>query len=770
MKILSLLRVLSFGVAVFSCSAWAEQVVQNITVQGNERIDTSTVMSYVTLEPGKQYNQEQADQSIRHIYDSGLFSHATVRLTGATVIINVRENPMVGKIVFEGNKKIKRDVLERELTLKPRMVMTKARVREDVDRIIDIYRKSGRYGVHVEPKMVQLPENRVNIVFEITEGAKTPILKILFVGNKSFSDKALADAIQSHSFQWYRFLSSNDTYDADRLENDKMLLTKFYQSQGFADMSVQSMKSLLTPDRKGFYVTFVVDEGPAYNVSAVDVDCAIANIDTKKLSKQGLLVKVGEPYNIDNIDASIDAMTDLLGDQGYAFVNIDPQLERNPAANTIAITFKIEQAPKVYISKINIIGNTRTYDKVIRRELAIEEDDPFNYSKIRRSKEKIDELDYFKVVEVRPVPTPGSPDRVDLEVRVKEKATGSLSLSIGASSTEGLLANIGFNETNFMGRGQEIGASVGKSKYTTDLGFNFTQNHFFDTNIAAGFDVNHYDAKARSGQRYKERNNGLTVRGSYPLTHNLQHTVYYAISEANFKEASKDNPIQTPIKYALAEMMGKRVTSAVGQKLFYNRLNSVIMPSKGYYISVDQTVAGAGGDTKYVRHTGKVGAYVPFYKNKIVAQFTANIGHIQGYGGKNISLNDRFHLGGDEFRGFDFNGIGPRERTPNGPGEPLGGKTRYSVRAQLNLPTGLPEEYGFKWFPFVDAGSVFNPELSKGMTKQMIYSDKFMRVSAGLGVGWASPIGHITITYGKAFKKRRYDETDKLQFSFGSSL
>jgi outer membrane protein insertion porin family len=743
--------------------AYAE-TIRHIRVQGNERIEVETVLSLLTLHVGQAYSQEEADASLKALYNAGMFAHATITPEGDKIVVKVKENPMISKIAFEGNKRVKTDVLQKEMMLRPRMVLTQARVRQDTARIADIYRKSGRYAVQVTPKVIELPENRVNLIYEIAEGNKTPILKLFFAGNRQYPDSSLRDVVQSHEDRWYRFFSSASTFDQDRLEHDKMLLTRFYQSQGYADFAVRSVKSVLTPDNKGFYVTFTVEEGVSYNIASVEVESAISEVKVAEL-RSVITVKPKTLYNIEDIDESVDKLTDFLGDKGYAFTDVSPVLERDAEHNTIRLTFKVEEAPKVYIDKINITGNTRTHDKVIRREMAIAEGDPFNFSKIRRSKEKIDDLNYFKQAEVKPSQKDAA-DRVDLEVQVKEKATGSVTLAVGVSSMDGALATIGFNETNFLGRGQEVSASVGKSKYNFDLGFGFTQPYFMDTPLAAGFDVAHNSSRPRQGHRYYSQTDGLTLRGSYALTDRLQHTVFYTIQRMHFKN---DGELIT--RLAIQEMLGRRIKSSVGQRLFYNRLNSSSNPTKGYFLTASQEFSGVGGNTHYLKHVAKAGLFVPFIKNRIVAQFTAGAGYIQALKGRTVLLDDRFQLGGDELRGFEYNGIGPRERLANGAwGEPIGGRLRYNMRAQLNLPTGLPEEYGVKWFPFIDAGSVLMPELSKGMARSDIISSSRMRISTGVGIGWASPLGSITISYGKALKKEKYDVTDTIQFSFGTSL
>ena len=749
--------------------------ISDIRIEGVQRIEHETVRSYLQIQPGDAWDEQRIDSSLKALFATGLFADVNLSRVGNTLVVKVVENPIINRIAFEGNHKLDEKDLSAEIQLRPRVVYTRTRVQNDVKRILDLYRRHGRFGATVEPKVIQLSENRVDLVFEINEGEFTGVRSVNFVGNHQYSDGKLRGIIQTKETRWYRFLSTEDTYDPDRLTYDRELLRKFYLNEGYADFRVVSAVAELTPDRDGFIVTFTLDEGERYRFGKVDV-----NIKLKDLQREDVLplltVHPDDWYDAEAVEKSIAVLTDALGNRGYAFVEIKPSVTRNREDHTIDITFDVQEGPQVYVERIDIVGNVRTLDKVIRREFQLVEGDAFNATKMQRSQQRIKNLGFFKKVQV--TNNQGSaPDKTVLTAEVEEQSTGELSLGLGFSTTDGPLADINIRERNFLGRGQDlrIGAVVSLRSQQVDL--SFTEPYFLDKNIAAGIDI--FEVKTSptasffSGVAppYQQFSYGGALRAGYQITDNLRQTFKYT--------ARSDDIINLQSNTSLFIVLesGEHLTSEIGQVLLYDRRDDRLDPTSGYYASVGNDFAGVGFGVDYVRNKVNFGYYYPVAPEWVLS-FTGEAGDIFGWNGQNVLLQDRFFVGGDNLRGFQSAGIGPRDSVS---GDALGGQKYYVGSVTLGVPLGLPKELGVSGRVFSDFGTLYQIEPTQivltpaqlaqtGGVQPQVEQSPAIRASVGVGVSWKSPVGPIRLDLAYPFRKEGFDKTQIFRVSFGTKF
>lgn len=751
-----LITLLCTSIICASITSYAqEHRIHDITIQDNQRIEASTIESYLDITRDAPYQEEQINTSLKNLYSSGLFSDVSIRQEGDTLIVKVEENPIINKVVFEGNKHLKEDTLSTELSLKPRSVYTRSRLQDDVDRIQGLYQKNGRFSVRVEPKIIKLDQNRVDLVFEIDEGKKTTIGVIRFIGNDFFDTKELKSVIHSRENHWYTFFTSNDTYDTDRIAFDKELLRKHYLSQGFADFKVVSSIAEITPDKHHFILTFTLEEGSRYTFGKIDVQSKLPNLQTDTL-KTSIQTKSGKVFNADLINGTVEGMTDYLNNNGYAFVEIKPDYDRHTDTHILDITYTVEEGPKVYVDRINVTGNVRTLDKVIRREFRIAEGDPFNASKIKRSRERVQNLGFFDKVDI--TNQPGSaPDKTDIDVKVSEHSTGELNFGAGFSTTDGALGNVNIRERNLLGKGQDLRLGYQQSTVGSQVNLGFTEPYFMDKDFSAGFDLYNTTRDLADESSYSSSSHGGTLRGSYSLSEYLRHTLYYSLEETEVSD------VQADASAFVRDQVGRNLVSLVGHSLLYDKRDSSIDPKEGYFIQGSQEFAGVGGDSKYVKHEVKSGYFYPVYKREAILSIKAKGGTISGYGGRDVRINERFFIGGTVIRGFDNAGIGPRDRRTL---DALGGNNYYAGTTELMFPLGLPEELDFKGAIFMDAGSLFGTDKSD----PSIADINSIRSSAGVGLAWSSPLGPIRLDYAYPLSKEPFDKQRNFQFNFGTKF
>jgi outer membrane protein insertion porin family len=731
--------------------------IRSIAVTGNQRLEPETVISYMKLRVGEPYDNERLDEALRDLLATDLFADVQIRDEGGTLIIEVRESPVVNRIVLEGNKSIKDDKITPEIKLAPRQIFSRAKVRADVTRIIELYRRQGRFAATVEPKLVQLEQNRVDVVYEVNEGPKSRIGAINILGNERFSDKTLRGEMATKETGLLSFLGSGNVYDPDRLAYDQQKLRQFYLTHGYADFRVVSAVAELTPDRRDFIITYVVEEGERYKFGDLKVESAIRDFKGEGLSRL-LPMKKGDWYNAKQIEDTVTSLNESAGLFGYAFADVQPDFERDSEARTMSVTFNVAQTPRVYVERIEITGNTNTRDKVVRREFRLAEGDPFNSVRVKRSRDRIQSLGYFQEnLEIEQAQG-SAPDRVVLSTKVEEKSTGQLQASAGFSSLERFLINLSIEQRNFMGKGQTVRAGVNYSSYSKSVELGFTEPYLFDRNIALGFDLYRRDLSSfnfvnNSRQTtYKQVQTGGQLRAGAPLSEYMQLGVRYGLNfddvtldkDVYFTDPDAGGPLPAicdPLRVGryLCEAIGKRTTSSVGYSLLYDTTDNRLRPTRGQRFTVSQDFAGLGGSVRYLRTRANAGKFWKLaggfiFSTNIEGGFIQSLEKSPGANQDPVRLVDRFFLGEPQIRGFDIRGVGPRVQrrryklAENGEyekdaagnfvidtdrktivDEPIGGRAFYVGRAELEIPVGSGiRELGLRPSAFIDVGSLFS--------------------------------------------------------------
>lgn len=727
--------------------------IREIVVEGNQRIEAETVRAYMVTKEGDEFDPGRIDRSLKSLFATGLFADVSIGRRGDALVVRVVENPIINRIAFEGNRRVNDEALESEVQLRPRQVYTRARVQADVSRILDVYRRSGRFAVTVEPKIIELEQNRVDLAFEINEGPPTYIRRINFVGNERFSDGRLREEIASREERWYRFFSSVDTYDPDRLTFDRELLRRHYLRQGYSDFRVVSAVAELTPDRTGFFVTFTVDEGERYRFGELDVEVALPDVDPEVL-RPLLTMQSGDWYNADEVENTIQAITDALGEMGYAFVDVRPRINRDRDNRAINITFDVQEGPRVYVERIEISGNVRTLDEVIRREFRLVEGDAFNTARLRRSQQRIRDLGFFENVEVSNVPSESAPDRTVVQVEVQEQATGELSFGIGWSNSMGALFDVSVRERNLLGRGQDLRSKLTIAQRRQEIDLSFTEPYFLERPLSAGFDVFHTRTDIQEESSYDTQETGGALRLGFKYTDRLSQTLKYTLSRTTIEN------VQDNASVAVKDAEGSTLLSMFSQGLIYDRRDSVLDPREGYYGRLTTDIAGAGGDESFIRNVVEGGQYFSL-TDDITLALSGTAGIVAGLG-KDVRFNRNFNLGGDNLRGFEFGGASPRDQAT---GDVLGGNWIATATAEVRFPLGLPQELGLTGKAFTDVGVIGEPD---GMDRYTIRTSSAPRASAGVGVVWVSPMGPISIDLAQALLKEDWDKTEFFRFNFGT--
>ena len=752
---------LFFCVIFLPCSLFAAEA--EIIIKGNERVENSEITSYLNISGLKQNSDLALQESLKRLYESDLFLDAKIYHEGKNVVVEVSESPMIAEVKFVGNKKIEDDALQSEISLKKRSIFSKAKLENDLKRINEIYLKSGRFLTKIDPKIIQKDQNRIELIFDINEGPKAKIGQIYFVGNQAFSDSDLNDEISTKESKWWKFLSSADVYDSDRIEFDREKLRRFYAARGYADFATISAIAQITPQKDSFFVTFLLEEGIKYNIGEVEIVNRVEKFDATVLEKE-ILIKKGKVYNADLIEKTIDKMVEVMSEKSYAFADIEPVLKRNREEKIIDIDFVIRETPKIYISQIIISGNTRTLDEVIRRELRMREGDPYNITKINRSKQRLENLGFFEKVDFKTTRIAES-DKVNLVIEVKEKKTGEINLGVGYSTVNRLTANAGIKERNLFGTGQELGFNIQKSFASLSSDISYTKPYFMGRAIDVGFDIFKYELQKRNSLAYDQNSEGVTFRGTYAVTEFLNHQLRYSYSSQNIGNISDS------ASFSIKSLQGDFITSGVGQTFIYDKRDNRLNPRSGYYVSISQEYSGIGGDIKNLKHEGSAGYYLPTFSNDFVLKFLARGGAIDGLG-QDVRSNNGFFLGGNNFRGFQYAGLGPRTINSLGSaknGDIIGGKIYYVGTAEFMFPLGLPRELGINGILFSDNGTVKGVDsLSRSTTN--IADTGSLRSSYGLSIAWASPMGPIRLDFARVAKKEEFDQTQNFRFSFGTSF
>ncbi|HBH25784.1 MAG TPA: outer membrane protein assembly factor BamA, partial [Rhodospirillaceae bacterium] len=704
--------------------------VTAIRVEGAQRVEDTTIASYSGLAVGQDAGPGDIAAAIEDVFASGLFEDVAITQSGGAVTIQVTENPVINQIAFEGNEKLKDEDLAAEIALAPRQVLSRSAVAADVERIAQIYRRSGRYAATITPEAIALDEGRVNLVFSITEGPRTTVARIAFVGNTSFSDADLRAAIATRQAAWWRFWSTADRYDPDKMRFDEQQLRAFYLARGYADAEVTGAVAELSADKRDFVLTYTVAEGPRYRVSDVRIDSAVEDLADTAPFMRALSVEKGQWYNAEKVSASADALTDALAERRLVFVRVDSGLVRDedadPERPTGAVVFRVSPAPPAYVERIEITGNARTHDAVIRRRIPVVEGDPVNRQFLDRARQRIQDLGYFKSVDLDVQPGSGPGQKV-VELRVEEQSTGSISVGAGFSTADGFLGDVRLRERNLLGRGYDttLGASLAQKR--TEFQLSLTDPYFLGKDLIAGFDVYHITRDLQDESSFDERRTGGALRLGYPLSAQWRQMLRYRLQDNEITN------VQDNASRYVKDQEGQRLTSALAQTLTFDNRDSTLSPTEGWRSWIDIEVSGLGGDAQFVSARAGTTAYYSL-RPQWILEVTGEGGAIEGYGGDTPTIAERFYLGGYNMRGFSKGGLGPRDLSTD---DALGGKYFARGTVELSIPTPAPKEYAIKAHVFTDFGTLWG--LDDGAGDPDIVDDKSLRASVGVGASWDSP-------------------------------
>ncbi|MCF6101449.1 outer membrane protein assembly factor BamA [Mesorhizobium muleiense] len=763
----------ALAVQFVATSAAEAAVVSRVEVSGNQRVDAETIRNYVTIKPGRPFSSADIDEAVKALFGTGLFSDVQINQVGSTLVIKVSEYQVVNQVLFQGNKKLKDNALAAAVQLKPRGTFSQQALDADVEAVKAAYRRIGRDDAAVTTQIMDLGDNRVNVVFNINEGGRTQIAAINFVGNSAYSSRRLSDVISTKRSTILSFVLRDDVYDEDKLNADQELLRRFYYNHGYADFQVISAVGELDETTNKYTVTITVQEGERYTFGDISVESTIPEVDGASLQSVVETHK-GDVYNAENVEDTIIALTERVAGSGYPFAQVTPRGDRNFENHTISVVYTIDQGTKAYVERIEIRGNDRTRDFVIRREFDVSEGDAFNQVLIQRAKKRLEALDFFEKVEVSTVPG-SEPDQVVLVVDVVEKSTGEFSVGAGYSSggdTEGPTVEGSISERNFLGRGQFIKLSAGGGKNSRDYSFSFTEPYFLGRRIAAGFDVFN---RTRERDDYKSETLGATVRFGLPITDDISTQLAYNISQEKYEldedcETNGDyDPLKCNISTAILDGIAESpwLKSSVSLGLVYNTIDDMKNPHEGIFANVTTEFAGLGGDAKFVKVTTRGSVYQTLSEQlDLVAVISGGAGHIQGYGGDgDLRIFDHFQSNDRMIRGFAYGGIGPVDS--DDAGDHLGGTTYFNASAEAQFPMPvIPESFGLRGAVFADAATLYGSKIDASLVDQSTV-DMQWRASVGVGLMWASPFGPIRIDY--AIPVLEEDTDDVQEFNFGIS-
>lgn len=739
-----------------------EPTIAAIKLEGNQRIEEGTIKSYMLVVPGDPFDPDRIDRSLKSLFATGLFQDVSITRSGNTLIVKVVENPIINRIAFDGNRKQNDDALRAVLQLRSRGVYTPQLASADRQRILDLYAKKGRFGATVEPKIIRLDQNRVDVVFEINEGETTLISRIAIVGNKAFSESRLREVINSREQAFYRILSTSDEYDPERVNFDKELLRRFYLKNGYADVDIKDATAELSPDRRAFFVTFTIDEGERYRIGKVSVSSKLRNLDGDTL-RDYISIDSGDLYDGDFVDKTATALQDEVQTRGYAFVDVKPQIVRDKAKKTVDLIFEVGEGPRIYIERIDIVGNTRTKDKVIRREFRLAEGDAFNAATVKRSRQRLQDLGYFNSVTVQPSPGTTA-DRAVLTTSVEEKATGELSLGGGYSTDAGPLLQAGLRERNLVGTGIDANISAVLATKRTQGNISVTDPYFLDRNLVAGIDLFAVRNNNQSISSYDEARVGGALRVGYEFNEHLRQAWTYSLVERNVYN------VQSGASIYVTDQAGRSTLSQIGSTIALDYRDSLTDPRAGFIIRLGVDYAGLGGTVDYVRTKVDGTYFIPlerfFGDPEWNIAISAGAGYLNNLG-SNERIIDRFFLGGENLRGFQPGGAGPHAVGSNTV-DSIGGRLLLTQSTELRFPLPISPDLGLTGRAFVDIGSLSQVNTIVTTPPTTVTDDPRIRMGIGVGVSWKTPFGLINLDVAQAVFKRQYDQTQVFRFGFGT--
>jgi outer membrane protein insertion porin family len=788
----------AFAAAFMMVALMAPASAQSVKVQGNHRVEAETIRSFVTLAPGESYTPARIDQAIKDLFATGLFSDVRISRAGSGVVVSVVEHSLINRVSFVGNSKIKTEVLIGEVQSRSRGAFNRSVVDQDVARIRELYNRAGRAAVKVDTQITDQPDGRVDVTFSIAEGDKTGVTAINFQGNSVYSNWKLKSLMSTTESNFLSFLKSSDIYDPDRIAADLELIRRFYLKNGYADFRVVSSSADLDAERKGYLITIVLDEGEKYSVAGVDVESRIADVDSARL-KGAVRTRAGDTYNAEDVEKSVDGISREVAQRGYAFAQVRPRGDRDAASRTVRIVYSVEEGPRVYVERIVVRGNSRTRDYVVRREFDLGEGDAYNKAAVDRAERRLKNLGFFKTVKITNE-TGSAPDRVIINVDVEDQATGSFAVTGGYSTSDGLIAEVSVQESNFQGKGQFARLAVSNGQKSRGGELSFTEPFFMDRRIAAGFDIFTKFTSTSSYQRYQSRTTGFTLRAGVPITEEFSIGTRYSLYQQKIRIPNSGSTLYNDCgpaapagdaciqngeaSVAIKEAAGSTITSLAGLTFAYNTLDNNKDPSSGIFADLKPEIAGLGGDSRFFRVTGTARYYYP-----ITDDFTGMLkvqgGHMIGFGSEKLRVLDHFYMGPELVRGFASSGIGPRDKTGDSSANAVGGTTYAGATAEVTFPFfGVPREIGLRGAVFADAGTLFGYKGKKNLDVNhdgtinnglgcpaglaqseclSVRDSSAIRSSVGAGVLWASPLGPIRVDYAYALTRVRKDGGDKLQ-------
>lgn len=744
----------------------APGTIQAIRVEGNERIEAGTIRSYMLVQPGDPFDPGRIDRSLKTLYATGLFQDVNLSRQGDILLVKVVENPLVNRVSYEGNQLLTDDQLKDIVQLRPRSVFTPAAAEADRQRILDAYAKRGRFSTVVTPEIIRQAQNRVDVVFKIADGPSAFISRITFVGNHAFSESRLGDVVNSRQHTWWRFLSTSDEYDPARINFDKELLRRFYLKNGYADFEVKDVTAELSPDRSSFFLTYSLSEGPRYRVGKVTINSQLRGVTGESLRKD-LQFDEGDWYDGDAVGRTADAMEQDIRGRGYSFVEAKPEVTRNRSKHIVDLTFTVDEGPRVYVERINIVGNVRTEDKVIRREMRLAEGDPFDPEALRRSRTRLQDLNYFQSVTMEPSPG-SSPDKSIITTTVQEKSTGQVTLGGGYATDAGALVDAGISESNLVGTGINAGINGILAQRDSSISASVTQPYFLDRNLVAGADVFHVQTNYLGTEPYDEKRTGFSLRMGYDFNEHLRQSWSYSLVGRTVYNVSTD------ASFYIQDAAGYSLLSQMSQQLTLDYTDSRIDPHSGGIYSLGTDFAGLGGDARFLRTQLSAKYYFPLERLMGNPNWVLMVGAGTGYLfnlGQQEQLIDRFYLGGDNLRGFATGGAGPHDSQ----GDPLGGRFIWTQSTELRFPLPVSADLGLTGRTFVDVGGLTQASFESGHCAGAtggvcpeIYESGAPRIGIGVGISWKTPFGLINIDMTPFVIKQSLDQTQLFRFGFGT--
>jgi outer membrane protein insertion porin family len=754
MRVPSLLTAAVLLAGASLSTAWAE-AIQRITVEGNERVEPETIGTYLPFKVGDEFNPADTTRTIRSLYATGLFSNVEMNFSGGEVTLKVSENPLVNRVAFEGNDEIDSKRLEEIIGLKPRAIYSPAKVQADVQTLQAAYRSRGMFTTQVKAQLIQRDQNRVDVIYVVDEGKKTRISSINFVGNSKYDDADLREVVATKTSAWWRFLVGGDTYDPAKLDVDKDLIRRFYLSKGYADVQVTSAVAELTRDKNDFIITYTIFEGPRYDFGNVDValNAEAEGLDTAEL-KPLVTLKQGELFNATRVEENSDKLIDHLGKKGFAFLNVKPDYKKDEANRKVDVVFNVQPGPRVYVGRINVEGNTRTRDYVIRREMRVAEGDAFSSEKIKRSKDRLTYLDYFKNVEVTRSET-DQPDRVDLNVKVEEQSTGEFNVGAGYSSYDGLLATADVRERNFLGRGQEVAVRFAVSERQQSYNLGFTEPYFLGQELSAGVDLFNEQTDYQSESSYDIATTGTALRFGFPLSEFTKNNV-----RLGFKETKIEN-VGSAASQFVAREAGKRSAATLSNTWSFDNRDSFLTPTHGERVALSGEYSGFGSDVNFLR-ANATASWHREVADDFVFTAVGRGGAVYDFG-EDLPIYEHYIGGGqNNLRGFEYGGIGPRDRLTK---DALGGKYMVGHTLEMSFPLGSTlSDLGVQGVVFNDGGIVKEFE---GANANVLDADIY-RLTVGTGIFWRSPLGPLRLDLGFPVIKDSDDRTQLFSFSVGT--